>query len=77
YCAKLDLPANAQEFVAHLKQWLADAAQTLDKSFPDKRQHVTISADGEPLLKRTAARETPPSAVALQQALIRRMPTRN
>ncbi|MDO3615293.1 DUF4158 domain-containing protein [Ralstonia pseudosolanacearum] len=75
YCAKLDLPANAQDFVAHLKQWLIDTAQTLDKSFPDKRQHVTISADGEPMLKRTTARDIPPSAIALQQALVRRMPT--
>ncbi|WP_049279375.1 Tn3 family transposase, partial [Ralstonia solanacearum] len=77
YCAKLDLPANAQEFVTHLKQWLADTARTLDTGFPDKRQHVTIGADGEPVLKRTVAREIPVSAAALQQALTRRMPTRN
>lgn len=59
YCAKLDLPANAQEFVAHLKQWLADTARTLDTSFPDKRQHVTIGADGEPVLKRTVGPRDP------------------
>ncbi|SPC06684.1 Tn3 family transposase [Cupriavidus oxalaticus] len=77
YCAKLDMPANAQDFVAHLRQWLTDTARTLDASFPDKRQHITIGQDGEPVLKRTIAREIPASAVALQQALIRRMPTRN
>ncbi|QRQ85920.1 Tn3 family transposase [Cupriavidus oxalaticus] len=77
YCAKLDMPANAQDFVSHLRQWLTDTARTLDASFPDKRQHVTIGQDGEPVLKRTIAREIPASAIALQQALLRRMPTRN
>ncbi|WP_454727828.1 MULTISPECIES: Tn3 family transposase [Cupriavidus] len=77
YCAKLGMPANAQDFVAHLREWLSDAAHTLDSGFPDKRQHVTIGQDGEPVLRRTVAREIPTSAIALQQELIRRMPTRN
>lgn len=77
YCAKLEMPANAQDFVAHLRQWLAATARNLDDSFPGKRQHITIGRNGEPVLRRTVAREIPGSAIALQQALIRRMPNRN
>lgn len=77
YCAKLEMPTNAQDFVAHLRQWLAATAQNLDDSFPDKRQHVTIGRNGEPVLRRTVAKEIPASALALQQTLIRHMPNRN
>lgn len=77
YCAKLEMPANAQDFVAHLREWLAATAQNLDDSFPSKRQHVTIGRNGEPVLRRTVAKEIPASALALQQTLIGHMPNRN
>ena len=42
-------------FVVHLKQWLSDSARTLDRSFPDKRQQVTVGANRELVLRRTVA----------------------
>ncbi len=77
YCAKVGLPENAPDFVVHLRQWLTDAAQKLDDGFPDKRNHVTIGQDGEPILRRTVAKEIPASAIALQERLNARLPTRN
>ena len=77
YCAKIGLPDNAEEFVAGLKAWLTDAGETLDKKFPTCRGDVTINSEGEPVLKRTVAREIPPSAIALQEAIVQRMPARH
>jgi len=77
YCAKVGLPENAKDFVGHLRQWLTDAAKTLDDGFPDKRNHVTIGQDGEPILRRAVAKEIPASAITLQERLNARLPTRN
>lgn len=77
YCAKIGLPDNAGDFVAGLKTWLTEATETLDKRFPTCRGDVTINADGEPVLKRTVARDIPDSAIALQDAVVQRMPGRH
>ena len=77
YCAKVGLPDNAEAFVYHLKTWLSEAAEGLDKKFPSCRGDVAINADGEPVLKRTVAKEIPPSAIALQEAITQRMPSRH
>lgn len=77
YCEKVGLPGNAKDFVSHLRQWLTDMAKKLDDDFPAKRDHVTMGPDGEPVLRRTVAREIPASAIALQQRLDERLKTRN
>jgi TnpA family transposase len=77
YCAKVGLPDNAEAFVYGLKTWLTEAAEDLDKKFPSCRGDVAINADGEPVLKRTVAKEIPPSAIALQEAITQRMPSRH
>lgn len=77
YCEKVGLPGNAKDFVAHLRQWLTDKAKQLDDDFPAKRDHVTIGADNEPVLRRTVAKDIPPSAIALQQRLNEQLKTRN
>jgi TnpA family transposase len=77
YCAKVGLPENGQDFVAQLRQWLGDTARKLDNDFPHKREHVTIGQSDEPVLRKTVAREIPASAIALQEKLNARLPTRN
>ncbi|MDN4576527.1 Tn3 family transposase, partial [Pandoraea cepalis] len=77
YCAKVGIPSSATEFVAQLRQWLSQTALTLDQTFPHQREHVTIGQSGEPVLKRTVARDIPGSVITLQQALLQRMPTRH
>jgi len=77
YCGKLGLPENSSDFVAHLRQWLADAASKLDEELPRKREHVVLDRNGEPVLRKTVAKEIPASALALQEQLDARLPTRN
>lgn len=77
YCAKVGIPSSATEFVAQLREWLSQTALTLDQTFPHQREHVTIGHSGEPVLKRTVARDIPGSVITLQQALLQRMPTRH
>jgi len=77
YCKKIGLPDNAQDFVAGLKAWLTETADELDQRFPSCRGDVSINAAGEPVLKRVAARDIPPSAIALQEAIVQRMPSRH
>ncbi|MBB5405762.1 hypothetical protein HDG41_007858 [Paraburkholderia sp. JPY162] len=75
YCAKVGLPETGSEFVAQLRQWLTDAARKLDDEYPRKREHVTIDQKGEPVLRKTIAREIPASAIALQERINARLPT--
>ncbi|WP_233171851.1 Tn3 family transposase [Dyella sp. ASV21] len=77
FCAKVDIPSTAADCVAELKQRLADTATQLDAAFPDLKSDLAIGAEGEPVLRRLQAREIPASAIALQSALSRELPTRN
>lgn len=56
---------------------MTDAARKLDDEYPRKREHVTIDQKGEPILHKTVAREIPASAIALQERINARLPTRN
>lgn len=77
YCQKIGLPSNAQEFVAGLRTWLTETAEQLDQKFPSCRGDVAINADGEPVLKRVVARDIPPSAISLQNAIVQHLPARH
>ncbi|AJZ56096.1 tn3 transposase DDE domain protein (plasmid) [Paraburkholderia fungorum] len=77
YCAKVGLPENGQDLVTQLRQWLSETARKLDDDFPHKREHVTIGQSDEPIVRKTVAREIPASAIALQERLNARLPTRN
>ncbi|WP_321897141.1 Tn3 family transposase [Burkholderia cepacia] len=77
YCDKLGLPDNGSDFVTHLRQWLTDAASKLDEELPRKRKHVVLDRTGEPVLRKTVAKEVPASAIALQEQLDAHLPTRN
>lgn len=77
YCEKMGLPGTAKEFVASLKTQLEETAQQLDEKFPSCRGDVSINEAGEPVLRRVAARDIPPSAISLQTALMQRMPARH
>ncbi|SMF22862.1 Tn3 family transposase [Pseudogulbenkiania subflava] len=77
YCEKIGLPANAESFVSGLREWLTETAQQLDDKFPTCRGDVALDANGEPVLRKVTAREIPPSAISLQNALTQRMPARH
>ncbi|MDI7065892.1 Tn3 family transposase, partial [Klebsiella pneumoniae] len=77
YCAKVGLPEKRQDLVTQLRQWLSETARQLDDDFPHKREHVTIGQSDEPIVRKTVAREIPASAIALQERLNARLPTRN
>jgi hypothetical protein len=75
YCRELGFPETADGFVAHLQRWLTDTAEAVDAGYPDNGQ-VTITPEGEPVLKRPPRREARPSAQALEAALLERLPER-
>ncbi len=77
YCEKFAIPDSGAGFVAQLRQRLTDTARQLDERFPEKSEHVIINKAGELVVRRTAATVVPESAVALQKALMKRMPVRN
>ncbi|MBB5190698.1 TnpA family transposase [Silvimonas terrae] len=77
YCEKIGLPTNADEFVDELRSWLTDKANALDERFPDCADDVSWGATGEPVIRRTLAREIPESAIKLQNLLVQRMPQRH
>ncbi|SDR61289.1 Tn3 family transposase [Paraburkholderia tuberum] len=77
YCDKLGMPTTGSDFVLDLRQWLTDACHKLDTELPHKREHVVIDRHGEPILRKTVAKEIPASAIALQERLNTRLPTRN
>ncbi|SMC29511.1 Transposase and inactivated derivatives, TnpA family [Andreprevotia lacus DSM 23236] len=75
YCEKVGLPVTSGDFVAGLRDWLNQRAQVLDDKFPHCHD-VSWGSNGEPVLRKTVAREIPDSAVSLQNELVRRMPQR-
>ncbi|WP_374513805.1 Tn3 family transposase [Niveibacterium sp.] len=77
YCEKMGFSSSAVEFVGELRSWLTTSAQALDEKFPDCRNDVVLGPTGEPVLRKPVAREIPPSAITLQNALTQRMPTRH
>ncbi|WP_255992060.1 Tn3 family transposase [Chitinolyticbacter albus] len=77
YCEKVGLPDTAAEFVASLREWLTEKAQDLDNKFPDCRGDVTWGSNGEPVLRKTVAKEIPDSAISLQNLLTQRLPQRH
>jgi TnpA family transposase len=75
FCAEAGLPATAEEFTAALKQRHQDAAAALDAGYPDNADLV-IDEDGAPTLKRLKGLGISAEAVALGEAIKRRMPER-
>lgn len=77
FCEKMGFASSAEHFVSDLRSWLSTTAQTLDDKFPDCHDDVVLGASGEPVLRKPVAREIPPSAISVQNALAQRMPTRH
>lgn len=77
YCDRIGIADNAKDFVADLKKLLTDTAVEVDKQFPKNTGDFTISSNGEPTVRRNAAREVPASAIALQSAIEARTVPRN
>jgi len=76
YCAELGLPDNAADFVTNLRTWLEEAADTVDKGYPNNEM-IVISEAGEPVLKRNAVKGQTASALALETNIRSRLPERN
>lgn len=76
FCQRVGLPDTAAGFVKDLKARLTETAAVVDKKYPQNAD-LTISASGEPVLKRVPAKEVAESAVALQAAITQKMPSRN
>lgn len=77
FCERVGIPNTAEGLEAALKKTLGDTATEVDDGFPDKSADVTISASGEPTVKRSEAREIPTSAIALQTTLTARTESRH
>jgi len=77
YCERAGIETTAQGFCDTLKRLLTDTAAEVDRDFPHHAADVTISPSGEPTVKRTTAKEIPPSAVALQSTISHRTEPRN
>ncbi|MBL0717331.1 MAG: Tn3 family transposase, partial [Desulfosarcina sp.] len=73
FCDSLQLPQNADEFVAHLQQKLAMAAEKTDQSFPENTE-LTIDADGKAHLKRIKADPAPGDLDKFKEDVRQRMP---
>ncbi|MBR8841076.1 MAG: Tn3 family transposase, partial [Stigonema ocellatum SAG 48.90 = DSM 106950] len=76
YCHELGIPSNSEDFVQHLQRLLTQTAESVDQICSDGKQ-VTISKDGEPVLKRIPAQEKPDGAAALEAAILQRLPVRS
>jgi len=76
YCNELGIPSNSLEFIEHLQRLLTQTAEKVDQICADGKQ-VTISPDGEPVLKRIPAQEKPDGAAALEASILQRLPERS
>ncbi len=76
YCTELGFPEDAVGFVHKLQAELTQAAVLADQICSEGDQ-VTISASGEPVLKRLTALTKPPGAEKLEAAIRRLLPERS
>ena len=76
YCARLGLPRTAKEFVQRLRTELETTAAEVDANFPTNAA-LSINQDGEPVLKRPAAKKPPASAAELEAAIQTFLPERS
>jgi TnpA family transposase len=75
YCAQLGLPETAATFVAGLKEQLAAIAARVDADVPTN-EHLEITAQGEPVLKRPPRAAPDPEVTRLEAAILARLPER-
>jgi len=76
YCRDMGLPTTKEGFVASLRTRLAETAAAVDAGFP-ANEELTIDDQGKVHLSRYRAREPSPSAQALENAVLARVPERN
>lgn len=75
YCAQLGLPDTAAAFVAGIHAQLAAVAARVDAGVPTN-EHLDITAQGEPVLKRPPRPEPDPAVTRLEAAILARLPER-
>ena len=76
YCKSVGLPNNATDFVALIKQQLADAAKNADESYPDNTDFY-IDENGDPHLKKQKANPLPKGLRHFEDMVKKRMPQRD
>lgn len=76
YCAEVELPGNARQFVDELKQKLSNKAHKIDDSYKKNSAH-SIDGQGKLILTKVKKKEPSPAARALESAIAERMPERN
>ncbi len=76
YCAEVGLSATAEAFVEELKERLASTAREVDERYASNSQ-LSINERGEPTLQRIERRLVPASALALERAVLERLPERS
>lgn len=76
YCAQVGLPATAHAFVQQLRRELESTAAAADTGYPENTS-LTITTQGEPVLKRPPAKQQPVSVLELEAAVQTRLPERS
>lgn len=76
YCAEIGLPAEASAFRKMMEAQLTAAAEAVDVGYPDNADLVIDDA-GQPILKRRRGNARRPSALALEQTMLARLPERS
>lgn len=76
FCQEVDLPFNAKDFLAQLKDELSNIAAEVDKNYP-KHSAFSIDEKGELTLKKSEKAEVSKTAKLLETAITERMPERN
>ncbi len=69
YAGQMGMAATASGFVEQLQTWLTSVAVATDEICKDGTQ-VTISKEGEPVLKRITAAPLPTGALELEAAIL-------
>ena len=76
YCHQLNLPATAEGFVTHLRSWLTEVANEVDRTRPEN-DSLMINEKGEPSLKKVHGKATPSGLAQLEEALQEKIPERH
>src|SRR5699024_3574197 len=72
----MGFPQNGPAFANQLKNWMLRQSREVDDKLPDNEESVTITEEGEPIVRKTEAKESSSFLDQLELLIEEKMPER-
>src|SRR5699024_5639181 len=77
YCSEMGFPQNGPAFANQLQNWMLRQSREIDDKLPDNEESVTITEEGEPIVRKAEAKASSSFLAQLELLIEEKMPERN